>query len=368
MENYFSKLDEIQTLEDIQKMSGNTEDGETDYLEFKSIRCDLSNRQNLGRAKSIIAKEICAFLNSGGGILCWGIEKDSDTGIIRVVNESNVNLEELFDSKLGGIIEPTYSEVRTKTISSKLGSFLVIAVNEGKHIPYRVSSWNHAESSISMRYYMRSGTKSESMPESIVRHLYQSRARVPDISATSFVDRVDATGVKIGVYVKPDKTSYVKDYYLGLGVSVIRNDYLTTPFLEPTSLIKNQEALYPANDGYKICDVNIRSNYGILMGELDTVYLSQSSMADMIGVILRTSIACDGVPLKTNYTICFLSHLQYKPCNEKCGKDDVAELAKRARVDILKQEGYDESTIDYEKLEEVMRKHKIFEQKTEETC
>lgn len=368
MENYFSKLDKIQTLEDIQKMSGNTEDGETDYLEFKSIRCDLSDRQNLGRAKSIVAKEICAFLNSGGGILCWGIEKDSGTGEIGVANESNVNLEELFDSKLMDIIEPVYSEVRTKTISSEQGEFLVIAINEGKHIPYRVSSWKYAESSISMRYYMRSGTKSEPMPESIVRHLYQSRTRIPDVSATSLVDEVDATGAKIGVYVSPDKAAYIKDYYLNLEVRVIRDDYAVTPFLKPTSLIKNQEALYPANDGYKICDVNIRSNYGIVAGELNTVFLSQSSMADMIGVILRTSIACDGVPLKTNYAICLLSYSQHGPCSEKCSNDGIVELAKKARIDILRQEGYDESTIDCKKLEEVMRKSKILEQKTEETC
>lgn len=94
MDKYLKVIDSLNSLEDIIKLAGETEDGETNRIEFKSICEPLDTPQSIGKAKSVIAKEICAFLNSGGGILCWGIEKEEKTKKIAIKNDSSVNLED----------------------------------------------------------------------------------------------------------------------------------------------------------------------------------------------------------------------------------------------------------------------------------
>ena len=69
-----------------------------------------------------------------------GVEKEKKTKKITIKNDSSANLEDFFDKNSKDIIKPTLSEVRVKTIDEDSGSFLVIAINGGKHIPYRVES------------------------------------------------------------------------------------------------------------------------------------------------------------------------------------------------------------------------------------
>ena len=67
----------INTIEDVEKIISNTEDGENDWLEFKSVHKELKgSKKESARARVLFAKEICAFANTDGGILIIGVKKE----------------------------------------------------------------------------------------------------------------------------------------------------------------------------------------------------------------------------------------------------------------------------------------------------
>ncbi len=70
------KFTNIENLDDLQPLVSETEDGESTTIEFKSITKEIKkSKSNLGESKALLAKEICAFLNSNDGILVWGGRK-----------------------------------------------------------------------------------------------------------------------------------------------------------------------------------------------------------------------------------------------------------------------------------------------------
>ena len=71
----------INTIEDVEKIISNTEDGENDWLEFKSVHKKLKGfKKESAQARVLFAKEICAFANTDGGILIIGVKKN-DSGL-----------------------------------------------------------------------------------------------------------------------------------------------------------------------------------------------------------------------------------------------------------------------------------------------
>jgi len=72
VENIFNSITDVAYL---QQIVSDSSDGENSMLEFKSIVDDPVSDQSKGKMKSMIAKEICAFLNSNDGILCLMTEQ-----------------------------------------------------------------------------------------------------------------------------------------------------------------------------------------------------------------------------------------------------------------------------------------------------
>lgn len=357
MNEYLKVIDSLNSLEDIIKLAGETEDGETDRIEFKAICEPLDTPQSIGKAKSVIAKEMCAFLNSGGGILCWGVEKEKKTKKITIKNDSSANLEDFFDKNSKDIIKPTLSEVRVKTIDEDSGSFLVIAINGGKHIPYRVESWKNMDKDVAMRYYMRSGTSSLAMPESIVRHLYQSRMRIPNVFTVGYIDKVENGSIRIDTRIRPDESIYIKDYFSKTEVCIIRDDYVVSGFIGSIIEIPQIEAIYPAYGMYSIKNTNLQSDrYGAFVNHCNTISIKPDSYAHIRALIIKASIACDGVPLEARYSIYFLNTSQYVSEFAECSREEIVQLSKKNNIGIYKQEGLKENRIDIGKITEILER------------
>ena len=87
--------------------------------------------------KSLLAKEICAFLNTSDGIIAWGIEY-SETNGIKISNDYNGNLYELLDLCIQTIVEPTPSGIDFKIIEEDNKNALIIFIPKSNTMPHRV--------------------------------------------------------------------------------------------------------------------------------------------------------------------------------------------------------------------------------------
>ena len=72
MEEIKKIYDSIKTVEDINKYLSDTDDGESGIIEFKEVD-QLNDKSKKATFRAKIAKEMCAFANSEGGILVVGI-------------------------------------------------------------------------------------------------------------------------------------------------------------------------------------------------------------------------------------------------------------------------------------------------------
>lgn len=301
----FSKiLASINSLNDVTKLADKTSDGETSTLEFKSAQEIINNEQQFGHAKDLLAKEICAFLNSNGGLLCWGIEKDKASGNLIISNSNGDKLADFFDRMLDNLIEPQQNSIAYKTVTEGSNSFLVISVDQGDLVPYRVGSWKNSNKKTLHRYYIRSGTKSEELPENIIRLLYQSRARVPHISLAPKITAIDNNSIRIKTSIKPDNSIYIEKFYHSTSVALIRKDGTTTKLLKPlyNDLLVNE--IYPSTMQYDLSNIylNVDPN-GIFRGIANHISITRESYANLRALLIKNEFACDKLPLRKQFQL-----------------------------------------------------------------
>lgn len=210
---------------------------------------------------------------------------------------------------------------------------------------------------VAMRYYMRSGTSSLAMPESIVRHLYQSRIRIPNIFAVGCIDKVENGSIRIDTRIKPDESIFIKDYFSKTEISIIRDDYSVSAFRVAIIDTVQVEAIYPAHDMYSIKSSYLRSDrYGTFVNHCNTISVRPDDYAHIKALAVKASIACDGVPLRARYNIFFLNPGQRISEFTECNRGEIIELTKMNNTGIYKQEGLKENKIDIERLKEVIKK------------
>lgn len=138
-----NEFDKINRLEDLQAFVTNTEDGESAILEFKSLQSDSFNNKNVGKTKAVLAKEICAFLNTNDGMILWGSDIDESTHKLIVKNGSRENLTNFFDTIKLTLTEPAPAGILFKSIPGKgENSALLIFVPKSEFAPHRVGSWD----------------------------------------------------------------------------------------------------------------------------------------------------------------------------------------------------------------------------------
>lgn len=146
-------FDEIQTMNDIQRLFILPKKSESHYLEYKKII----------KGGIQVTTEVAAFANASGGLVVFGIDVDTKTKLpIRTnpltIKDNETDLDNYIDA-----IQPRIFDYRIKVIpdteDETLGVFF-IEVKKGKLGPYMASD---------KRYYIRREKKSEPMNNQEVR-------------------------------------------------------------------------------------------------------------------------------------------------------------------------------------------------------
>ena len=322
MPNIRDAYDNISDITSLRSYGTDTNDGENTFLEFKAIRGDAKILSNL---KSLIAKEMSAFANTSDGILCIGIEKND--GKLCVNNEYEGNLDEFLDSQLSQLLEPNLAGYDYKKISTDNGDFATIFIPKSISAPHRTSKWKGAKPSYQTnfkRYYMRSGSNSVEMPESLVRLMYQNEGRVIDVDVYAEISELSREKMVIRTMVKPDSFRFIDKYMLRTRAAFLCDSqnnfnyhwavnyksgsawFNATPMFENRM---NKTDIYPDNKpfgAYKAVASNEDRGLALLGG--DEICLGDRYSL-VLALYVETEFACEGVPKKTNRQLFMLGDI-----------------------------------------------------------
>ena len=325
------KYDLIKSLDDLVSLISDSKDGESSWLEFKAIKKQGLEKEKefLRHQKSLLAKEICAFLNTSDGIIAWGIEY-SETNGIKISNDYNGNLYELLDLCIQTIVEPTPSGIDFKIIEEDNKNALLIFIPKSNIMPHRV--WGEADSSYKRNYYVRSGTNSVSLNESTVRALYRSDGYIPRISIFTEPRIVSNDCLSLDIFADPDSTHYVDRYYDKEEFMLLDGSGNTISIKEDMNqwneLIKmgpqSKYAIYPSINPVLLFDRKVKIvtprengsfmggviNYGaeILDGDIDLI---ENDFNKIKFIVTRSSFACDKVSLTIDKRLYILNTPPY---------------------------------------------------------
>lgn len=326
-------FDKIEKIEDIKKYMSDIEDGETSYLEFKGVHYNLLDKSNQKESEKesakfrlIVAKEICAFANTDGGILIVGVDKRKG-GDLKLSNECE-NMESWADNNLTDLLEPRLHGFSVKSIESDgENKPIAIYVPQSKMAPHRVRNYypkplkgkkgEKAEKEvieIPAEYFVRRGTKSEKLDENLVRAMYLSRGRLPDFRIVPVVDRKDLSKerfiiedpmvITIRAKVFPDRYKFIKDYFF---VATIRglSKNKHPIFNEDISGIMNgfsgtyTPPIFPSMTSYTKNDLKIKiipKRYENFIARVNELYVNQ--FENIRYLIVSLTYACEGIPAK----------------------------------------------------------------------
>ncbi len=313
-----NEFDKINRLEDLQAFVTNTEDGESAILEFKSLQSDSFNNKNVGKTKAVLAKEICAFLNTNDGMILWGSDIDESTHKLIIKNGSRENLTNFLDTIKLTLTEPAPAGILFKSIPGKgENSALLIFVPKSEFAPHRVGSWDVDEGKkgkdkIIGRYFQRIGTSSQVMPENLVRSMYLSNGRLPTIIVKTMLDKITSPNKLIlSTAVIPDKFDFIESYYLVQEFALVGN-WLN--IFDPEHIWYNLDdydipsiklsPIFPSEEPYILWDNSILSDknsldqeFGLTMPD-GNMHLEESKFKQIFAIATRTGFAAKGIPIK----------------------------------------------------------------------
>lgn len=353
--------DNISTLKDIESQMAATVDGESTIFEFKEIVASSNNDKKI---KSLIAKEICGFLNSNDGILCVGVKNDK--GALKVSNVYTGSLEDLIDKSIANLFEPSPSGILTKTLNNGVNSFVVVYVPYSGIAPHRVMANKNLESDVQKNYYTRMMTNSVPMPEHLVKAMYLSNGRLPSLEAYPTITKLSKSYIEISHSIKPDKYKFIKkdEYYTEMK-AVLFDGNFNILRLEDGAVIDIENsfasAIHPSDEDYLINthtlvrltdeDDNGSSSNSLFPHvaiptfkpsdynmQNDETEIEQGHFDAIYAIYVQTSIACEGMPLKTNHILFYLTdewHHSIVSPNDEVLFDDFAEI-KGVRVLVPK--------------------------------
>lgn len=310
-------FDNINSLDDLQKWVSESIDGESLWLEFKGIRKEKDDWGVVAFEKHIrtlVAKEVCAFLNTCDGTICLGVDYDSNKELVKM-NEYEGDLYKYLERTMVGLFEPDAAGFELKKIEEGI---VLIFVPRSKMSPHRVCG--NVEKEVARNYYIRSNTSSKPLPESIVRSLYLSYGRIPNIEVFTDVEIVSSNHLFLNVLAKPDEAVFVDRYYDyerffmldggGEQIECEDDDSLWTDI----NLIglRQNDPIYPSNELIKLAVHSITNDAagdsgGLLSGLTENFDYNplnddtRISMQDFQGlryIVTESGFACDGVALK----------------------------------------------------------------------
>lgn len=310
-------FDNINSLDDLRKWVSESADGESLWLEFKSIRKEKESQRQGSlekHIKTMVAKAMCAFLNTCDGILCLGVEYSKDKGLVEK-NEYEGSLYKLLEEMTAGLVEPDAAGFELKQIKDNM---LLLFVPKSEIGPHRVCG--KVENDYVRHYYIRSGAKSISLPESTIRSLYLSRGRIPDIRIFTDVEILSPNHLILNVFAKPDEAIFVERYYDYERFFMLDGGGERIEYEEDDSLwtdinligMRQNNPIYPSSEliklaAHSITNSTLDNNGGFLPGLMDDLNYNLSaddtriSMQDFQGlkyIVTESGFACDGVSLK----------------------------------------------------------------------
>lgn len=320
----------INTIEDVEKIISNTEDGENDWLEFKGVHNKLKgSKKESAQARVLFAKEICAFANTDGGILIIGVEKN-DSGL-EVLNHED-NLEDWFDANSVNMLEPKLHGFSVKSIDAngKGNNPIAVYIPKSDLSPHRVkNNYKHLNGEgkdkdkykeIPGEYFVRRGTKSERLEENLVRAMYLSGGRYPSFKITpivkyAFIGREVKSNIKVGLKISPDKYKFIKDYYLDSRVVLLDNNFHVLLNEDLDIFSSKNSPIYPSANEYILRNFTIKiddtHNQGDIFGtptlSLEGPKVSLDDFRSIKYVVVNLRYACEGMQLvnETFYFVVF---------------------------------------------------------------
>lgn len=350
-------FDKITDLSSLEKYAPDSKDKELSWLELKAITRaeDESEKSMMKHQKSLLAKEICAFLNTSDGIIAWGVESTQNG--LEVKNDYSGNLYELFDTFVQEIVHPCPSGIDAKMLCDKNKDFLLIFVPKSNLKPHRV--WGGAEGEYRRNYYARSGTKSIALEEGLVRALYLSDDRA--LRASTYTKPVidSSTKITFEILANPDNMCFIDRYYDeeafclldGNGDLIeIEEDGCAWSSLERFGSTVAACPIYPSHKPIKLFEKSI-SIHGVrgggtfeegLLGELnsvldDDIKLSRSDFEGIKLIFIRSRFACDKVRLVTDTRLFIIDSLAQNARNRERLRISQPDFSQRAKLAKLEQ-------------------------------
>jgi len=211
----------INTVEDINKYLSDTDDGESGIIEFKSVPKALNTKNAIANNKALMAKEMCAFANSEGGILIVGVGVEDGKAVLAC---KEPNLENFLEKqKISMYLEPSLKGLDFKSLGVKDGNNkpVIIMIPKSDFLPHRVmsnySNINQDEAKgIAGEYFVREGTDSHKLSEQLVRAMYLSSGRAPRfevVPVMKFIKNHDRKAIYVQALIYPDKYKFIDKYY-----------------------------------------------------------------------------------------------------------------------------------------------------------
>ena len=156
-----SRFDAASSLADLQnwEREATSTDGEYAWLELKGVDGTTWSKET----KALIAKEICAFANTYGGVVCLhGVG-----GLQNPVPTDLLNLTDQLEGVLVNSLEPRLAGIDLKACDDRV----LIYVPESRVKPHRTA----LKTKLGKQYFYRHVTASEPMEEVMIRALYQAQ-------------------------------------------------------------------------------------------------------------------------------------------------------------------------------------------------
>jgi hypothetical protein len=167
---------------------------ETDQLEFKSIHpsTDAEDRF-LGLRKSV-----CAFLNSGGGLIIWGAPKGEKVGgkkekIFKgpLMPQDSLMEKDYLVSKISDGIIPLPTGIRINILNKENKFIAVIEIDTSEYSPHQTDN----------TYFMRIDGQSRKAPHHYIESLFK-KIKYPNIEAYLKITKAEVHSNKFLIHIE----------------------------------------------------------------------------------------------------------------------------------------------------------------------
>ena len=311
---------DISTVDDINKYLSNTDDGESGIIEFKAVDrlSDEKDKSKKANFRAKIAKEMCAFANSEGGILVVGVKVENGK-VVPSCKEPN--LEDFLEKqKIGTYLEPSLKGLNFKSLGVEDGSNkpVIIMIPKSDFLPHRTinnySGVDGKNKDIVGEYFVREGSDSHKLPEQLVRAMYLSLGRAPRfeiVPVIKFIKDHNRKVIDIQALLYPDKYKFIDKYYFSAKLKMYDeffdsiSEYSSGKDIFDISILMDGERnkkmpIYPSDeDKYAAdCIIKIRpmSEIDIYMQIPNNEIALDSKKYDTIKyIIIDVVYACEGM-------------------------------------------------------------------------